>query len=150
MNCLTYALSRWHEHGGALRIVRSRHWGMPHVLHEAQDGTVTHYVPPRALGKPIQSLMGFDGKVRTGDNVARGPMPLPGIGVGAWLLPLVATGVGNWQAVEARMDVELVIQGASSTSGATYTGVQPYSISLGRVIAVRRGGLRARVHRVSG
>lgn len=43
-----------------------------------------------------------------------------------------------------------VIQGASSTSGATYTGVQPYSISLNRVIAVRRGGLRDRVHRVSG
>ena len=91
-NCLTYALSRWHEHGGALRIVRSRHWGMPHVLHEAQDGTVTHYVPPRALGKPIQSLLGFPGKVRTGDNVVRGPMPLLGIVVGAWLLPLVATG----------------------------------------------------------
>ena len=62
MNCLTYALSRWHEHGGALRIVRSRHWGMPHVLHEAQDGTVTHYVPPRALGKPRQSLLGCDGR----------------------------------------------------------------------------------------
>ena len=43
-----------------------------------------------------------------------------------------------------------VIQGASSTSGATYTGVQPYSISLNRVIAVRRDGLMGRVHRVSG
>ena len=65
---------------------------MPHVLHEAQDGTVTHYVPPRALGKLIQSLLGFDGKVRTGDAAVRGPMPLLGIVVGAWLLPLVATG----------------------------------------------------------
>lgn len=92
MNCLTYALSRWHEHGGALRIVRSRHWGMPHVLHEAQDGTITHYVPFRTLDKPIQSLLGFDGKVRTGDNVGRGPMPLLGIVVGAWLLALLATG----------------------------------------------------------
>ena len=63
MNCLTYALSRWHEHGGALRIVRSRHWIVPHVLHEAQDGTVTHYVPFRTLGKPTHSLWGFDGKV---------------------------------------------------------------------------------------
>ena len=92
MNCLTYALSRWHEHGGALRIVRSRHWGMTHVMHEAQDGTVTHYVPPRALDKPIQSLLGFDGKVRTGDVEVRGPMPLRGIVIGAWLLALLATG----------------------------------------------------------
>ena len=38
MNCLTYAISRWHEHGGALRIVRSRHWGMPHVMHERTKG----------------------------------------------------------------------------------------------------------------
>ena len=74
------------------------------MLHEAQDGTVTHYVPPRALGKPIQSLLGFDGRVWTGDNVARGPMPLLGIVVGSWLLPLVATGwaVGRlWRRVWA-------------------------------------------------
>lgn len=92
MNCLTYALSRWHEHGGALRIVRSRHWGMPHVLHEAQDGTITHYVPPRAIDKPMQSLWGFAGEVRTGDVDVRGPMPLLGIVIGAWLLALLATG----------------------------------------------------------
>lgn len=92
MNCLAYALARWHEHGGALRIVRSRHWGMPHVLHEAQDGTITHYVPPRDLATPLQSLWGFDGEVRVGDNMVRGPMPLRGIVIGAWLLALGATG----------------------------------------------------------
>ena len=92
MNCLAYALNAWHEHGGALRVVRSTHWGMPHAQHEAQDGTITHYVPPRTLGKPIQSLLGFNGRVRTGDNGVRGPMPLLGIVVGAWLLALGATG----------------------------------------------------------
>ena len=93
-NCLAYALARWHTDGGALRIVRSRHWGMPHVLHEAQDGTVTHYVPPRELANPLQSLWGFDGEVRTGDTEMRGPIPLLGIVIGAWLLALGATGWG--------------------------------------------------------
>ena len=92
MNCLAHALNAWHEHGGTLRIVRSAHWGMPHVLHESQDGTITHYVPPRDLDKPLQSLWGFDGEVRTGDDAIRGPMPLLGIVVGAWLLALGATG----------------------------------------------------------
>lgn len=92
MNCLSYALNAWHEQGGALRIVRSSHWFMPHVLHEAQDGTITHNVPFRTLDKPVQSLLGFDGKVRTGDNMKRGPMSLLGIVAGAWLLPFVATG----------------------------------------------------------
>lgn len=92
MNCLSHALTRWHTDGGALRIVRSHHWGMPHAQHEAQDGTVTHYVPPRDLAKPLQSLWGFAGEVRTGDDAVRGPMPLPGIVVGAWLLALGATG----------------------------------------------------------
>lgn len=31
MNCLSHALNAWHEHGGALRVVRSAHWGMPHA-----------------------------------------------------------------------------------------------------------------------
>lgn len=104
MNCLSYALSRWHKDGGALRFVRSAHWIMPHVLHEAQDGTITHYVPPRALAKPIHSLLGFDGKVRTGDNVKRGPMSLLGIVVGSWLLPILVMGwvVGRlWRRVWA-------------------------------------------------
>lgn len=94
MNCLAlaHALNAWHEDGGALRVVRSRHWGMPHVLHEAQDGTITHYVPPRPLDKPLQSLWGFAGEVRIGDNEVRGPMPLRGIVIGAWLLALGATG----------------------------------------------------------
>ncbi len=91
-NCISYALTRWHEDGGALRIVRSRHWGMPHVMHEAKDGTVTHYVPHRTLGKPIQSLWGFDGKVRKAGKVPCGPMPLRGIVIGAWLLAIGATG----------------------------------------------------------
>lgn len=104
MNCLSYALNAWHEHGGALRFVRSSHWLMPHVLHEAQDGAITHYVPFRTLDKPIHSLLGFDGKVRKGDNVKRGPMPLLGIVVGSWLLPILATGwvVGRlWRRVWA-------------------------------------------------
>lgn len=86
MNCITYALTQWHEQGGALRIVRSSHWGMPHMLHEAKDGTVTHYVPHRPLDKPVKSLIGFSGKVRVGDTVARGPMPLRGIVLGAVVL----------------------------------------------------------------
>ena len=92
MNCLSHALTRWHEQGGALRIVRSTHWGMPHVLHEAQDGTVTHYVPQQDLDKPVQSLIGFAGEVRVGDDVARGPMPLHGIVLGAVLLLVGACG----------------------------------------------------------
>ena len=92
-NCLHYALNEWHTDGGALRIVRSRHWGIPHVEHEAHDGTITHYVPPRDLAKPVQSLCGFDGAVRVGDDEARGPMPMRGIIVGSWLL---AAGVLLW------------------------------------------------------
>ena len=92
MNCLAHALNAWHTDGGALRIVCSTHWGMPHAQHEAQDGTVTHYVPHRDLDKPLQSLWGFDGEVRTGDDAIRGPMPLLGIVIGAWLLALGATG----------------------------------------------------------
>lgn len=61
---------------------------MPHAQHEAQDGTVTHYVPPRDLDKPLQSLWGFDGEVRTGDEAMRGPMPMLGIVVGACLCPM--------------------------------------------------------------
>ena len=93
MNCLTYALTQWHERGGALRIVRSRHWGMPHVEHEALDGTVTHYVPHQELEKPVQSLVGFPGEVRTGDSEMRGPIPVRGIVVGALLL---AAGACLW------------------------------------------------------
>lgn len=54
--------------------------------------TITHYVPHRDLDKPLQSLWGFDGEVRMGDDAIRGPMPLLGIVVGAWLLALGATG----------------------------------------------------------
>lgn len=92
MNCLAYALDKWHADGGALRIVRSHYWGMPHVEHEAQDGTVTHYVPPRDLDKPVQSLVGFAGVVRTGDDEARGRMPVRGIVIGALILAVGACG----------------------------------------------------------
>ena len=94
MNCLAYARNAWHTDGGALRIVRSTHWGMPHVLHEAPDGTVTHYVPHHDLDKPVQALVGFAGEVRVGDDVARGPMPLHGIVLGAVLLLVGACGWG--------------------------------------------------------
>ena len=92
MNCLSYALDKWHEEGGYIVLRKSSHWGMPHVLHEAQDGTITHYVPPRALEKPVQALWGFAGEVRVGDGAVRGPMPLLGIVVGAWLLAIGAMG----------------------------------------------------------
>ena len=93
-NCLSETLDRLVTDGGYGAFRGSSHssWGMPHVLHEAQDGTITHYVPPRDLDKPLQSLWGFDGEVRIGDNEVRGPMPLRGIVIGAWLLALGATG----------------------------------------------------------
>lgn len=86
MNCFSYALDRWHKEGGALEFVMSKHWGMPHVLHRAQDGTVTHYVPPRRLDKPVKSLFGFEGEVHVGDSIKRGPMPIRGIAVGGLIL----------------------------------------------------------------
>ncbi len=91
-NCLAYALDRWHLDGGYFECRRSSHWGIAHALHRSVDGEVTSYVPPQALRKPAQSLVGFEGDVALGDDVGRAlPMSVLGIVASAWILAIGAT-----------------------------------------------------------
>lgn len=66
MNCLYYALDRWHAEGGYLVLRRTAHptrlWHAPHILHVGSEG-LTHYAPGATLGHPVQALVGFDGVV---------------------------------------------------------------------------------------
>lgn len=73
-SCLWYALDRWAHDGGGILYVRSSHWCMPHVLHRANDGTITHFAPPHDLAASWHSLFGFYGEVLDIDTIKRAPI----------------------------------------------------------------------------
>ena len=68
--CLYYALDKWVEVGGCLKLARSTHWCIPHVLHETKEGVTTHFAPPTDLKAPWYSLAGFRGQVYIEDKDA--------------------------------------------------------------------------------
>ena len=92
-NCAFYAFARWHQAGGYLVLRKSaRHSVVPHVLHQAQGGALTHYVPVDERLSPHRKLW-FDGALRVGDtspDVAR-PMPIGHMVAGAWLGAVLVT-----------------------------------------------------------
>lgn len=89
-NCLTYALDRWHRHGGHLVLRKSDHWSLPHVMQRDADG-LHSYVPPKDLAHPIVALFGFEGEARPYDDSPALPVPLRGIVVGGWVLAFTVT-----------------------------------------------------------
>lgn len=86
--CLWYALNKWHLEGGYIRLRRSVHWCIPHVLHEDNHGILTHFAPPRNLLTPLQALIGFRGTVLFADPSPGRPVPMPCIFVGTCILML--------------------------------------------------------------
>lgn len=65
--------------------MRSTHWGIPHVMHQAPgEQKVTQLLPHVDFNRTWYSIFGFDGKVVRGDKreAERGPMPTAGIFVG--------------------------------------------------------------------
>lgn len=74
MNCLWFALNRWAAEGGGLVFVRSLHWCMPHVLHRANDGRITHWLPPHDLAASWHSLWGYYGEVEDFKDLERPPI----------------------------------------------------------------------------
>lgn len=95
--CLYYALDKWVEVGGCLKLAKSIHWCIPHVLHETKEGVTTHFAPPADLKAPWYSLVGFEGQVYIEDKDAlkREPMVLPCILIGTLILLLFG---GIWAA----------------------------------------------------
>lgn len=92
--CLEYALNKWYDEGGYLMFRKSDHWFVPHALHQAKDGTITHFVPKeRTLKKPWYSLFGFDGEVVVADPSPAEKMPWLGMFVGTLLLLILG---GLW------------------------------------------------------
>lgn len=91
MNCLSFALTRWHEHGGYLVLRKSAARATPHVLWVGDEG-LQHYSPGAPLGHPVHALIGYDGVTWDREMTDAPPVPLRGIVIGAWLLALGATG----------------------------------------------------------
>ena len=95
MNCLSYALDKWHEDGGYLVIRTTAHptllWRAGHVAHIGPEG-LTHFCPGSTLGHPVQSLAGFDGVMWDRDLADTPPMPLRGVFLSSLILALGATG----------------------------------------------------------
>ena len=85
MNCLSFALTRWHEDGGYLVLRKSAARAWPHVLHVGSDG-LQHFAPGAPLGHPVHALVGYDGVVWDRELADAPPVPLRGIVVGALLL----------------------------------------------------------------
>ena len=88
MNCLTYAWDQYRRYGGHICMRKSQlsvmfprpKWHpvhlVPHFIHEAPDGTITHYVPTEAtkqkhleigLWRSWLDLWSFDGEVKIGE-----------------------------------------------------------------------------------
>lgn len=84
--CLTYALDRWHQHGGRINFRRSSHWPIAHVQHTDDMSQLAHFVPPADLPTPAHALIGFWGEVLHHDMAPCRPMPIWGIVVSAVLL----------------------------------------------------------------
>jgi hypothetical protein len=92
--CLWYALDKWHAEGGYLVFRKSKHWFMPHVMHlSADQGQLSHFVPPDDLKKPWHSVGGFQGIVMLDDKEQAKPMSLAGMFVGTLLLMILG---GVW------------------------------------------------------
>lgn len=75
--CLWYALDKWTAEGGAMGLVHSMHWCIPHVHHRAIGAArPTQFVPLADLRWPWLSLLGFEGHVLEGDEheAERGPV----------------------------------------------------------------------------
>lgn len=92
-NCAFYAFDRWHESGGYLVLrCSARNSVVPHVLHQARDGVVTHYAPIDAALPPHRKLS-FRGRVCVGDERADAaePIPVGHLVAGAWLGAVLVT-----------------------------------------------------------
>jgi hypothetical protein len=75
LQCLYYALDRINDEGGYIVFRKSTHWLMPHVLHfSTKTRQLTHYVPPDNLNYPWQSMFGFAGVIKVGDDEVCEPM----------------------------------------------------------------------------
>ena len=72
-NCLFYALDRVAHEGGSIVFVASRHWCMMHAQHRANDGTITHFLPPTDLNASWHSLFGYYGEVSDVHELDRAP-----------------------------------------------------------------------------
>lgn len=84
--CLTYALDRWHQHGGRINFRRSSHWPIAHVQHTDDMSQLAHFVPPADLPTPAHALIGFWGEVLHHDTEPCRPMSIGGIVASAFLL----------------------------------------------------------------
>ena len=95
MNCLSYALPLWHKYGGHLQLRKSKHLDVPHVVWIRPDGGMQHYVPKVTRKKSWRHLFlvcaGFDGEVRTSDDITPEPMRLRGLLLSAYIFAFVVT-----------------------------------------------------------
>ena len=95
MNCLSYALPLWHKYGGHLQLRKSKHLDVAHVVWIRPDGGMQHYVPKVSRKKNWRHLFlvcaGFDGEVRTSDDIDPKPMRLRGLLLSAYIFAFVVT-----------------------------------------------------------
>ena len=87
-NCLWYALDTQAQEGGAVLLVDSTRWCIPHAQHRGRSGVLTQFVPVQTLRYPLMSLAGFEGTIEVGDKDAdkRGPMHPVCMGIGTAIL----------------------------------------------------------------
>lgn len=91
MNCLSYALDRWHTDGGYLVLRKSSARAWPHAMIVTDQG-LQHFAPGAPLGHPVHALVGYDGVVWDRELADAPPVPLRGIVIGAVLLLVGACG----------------------------------------------------------
>ena len=95
MNCLSYALPLWHKYGGHLQLRKSKELDVAHVVWISPEGKMLHYAPPAPRKKSWRHLFllctGFDGIVRTTDDIDPKPMRLRGLLLSAYIFALVVT-----------------------------------------------------------
>ena len=72
--CLFYSLDRWAHEGGSILFTRSLHWCVPHVMHRANNGQITHFLPPHDLTASWHSLFGYFGTVERFEDLERPPI----------------------------------------------------------------------------
>lgn len=95
MNCLSYALPLWHKYGGHLQLRKSKELDVAHVVWISPEGKMLHYAPKTPRKKSWRHLFllctGFDGVVRTTDDIDPKPMRLRGLLLSAYIFALVVT-----------------------------------------------------------
>ena len=95
MNCLTYALPLWHKYGGHLQLRKSKELDVAHVVWISPEGKMLHYAPKTPRKKNWRHLFllctGFDGVVRTTDDIDPKPMRLRGLLLSAYIFAFVVT-----------------------------------------------------------